>query len=95
MKLMNTKDLQKILADTEYFFEAEEEEVRAPCYRVNIDKDKEKFVFYIDKKEILAYPYEGFDLSCEPVLKTINEALVFLKSNNIKGLKRFLEMRKK
>lgn len=97
--MLNTGELQKVLETTlpDQFFSDDVDDVedfKAPCYQVNINKERKAFVFLIDQKELFSYPYEGFDLTYDTVMETIKKALAMVKNKDVSGLKEFLESRK-
>src|SRR5574339_334615 len=86
MKLVNTQDLQKMFDDSIEQPLENDNEFRAPCYQISVNKDKKSLIFLIDNKEMLIYPYKNIDNS----MNFLRTALSIFKQGDMKQLKKFL-----
>ncbi len=59
MKLVNSKDIKKIVedkADPGDLYNFLEEDLKSPCWEAKVDREEGKLKFLIDSKELLNYP---------------------------------------
>jgi hypothetical protein len=96
MKLMNSKDIGKILEDKADFndlFNFDEEDRASPCWEAKVDRDNDALVFLIDGKEILKSKLSK--LGYEPTVKDLTYYIQFLKQGKLRELSKELKIKGK
>ena len=85
MKLMNSKDIGKILEKDSDLFN---DELMSPCWQAFVDRENDLLLFLIDDKEVLRVP-----LSCVDGKITVEKLtyyIQFLREDRIKELSKEL-----
>jgi hypothetical protein len=97
MKLVNSKDIKKIVEDKSDpgdLYDFLEDELKSPCWQVNVDREDGKLRFLIDSKELMNYPLSKIDDE-DINLINISEWLQILRLEDSKLLKNKLKSIKK
>jgi hypothetical protein len=97
MKLVNSKNIKKIIEDKSDpgdLYNFLEEDLKSPCWQVNVDREDGKLRFLIDSKELMNYPLSKID-EADINLTNISEWLQILRSEDTKLLKDKLKSIKK
>ena len=97
MKLVNSKDIKKIVEDKSDpgdLYDFLEDELKSPCWQVNVDRETGKLRFLIDSKELMNYPLSKVDDE-DINLFNVSEWLQILRTEDTKLLKHRLKELKK
>jgi hypothetical protein len=64
MKLLNTKDLKRLLEESamefQDLFEARDE-TAGPCREIKVDKEQGRLVLLVDRRELMSQTFDKFD----------------------------------
>jgi len=91
--LVNSKDIKQIVddkSDPGDLYDFLEEELKSPCWEVNVDWENGKLRFLIDSRELMNYPLSKLNKD-DINLPNIYEWLQILKTEDIKLLRNTLK----
>lgn len=96
MKLINSKDIEKILDDNtdpiDVLDDFDESEHRNPCWEVRIDRSKNKMLFLVDKEEKFSVSLTKFK-SEDITVNLLASFIKLLRDGKMDELKKAIKMK--
>lgn len=93
MKLLNTKDLKRLLEEGAMEFQDlfdARDETAGPCREIKIDQERGRIVLLVDRRELMSQTLDKFDARSGLSLEQANTILLLWREGRMEELRLYL-----
>jgi hypothetical protein len=95
MKLLNTKDLKRLLEEGamefQDLFEAQDEMI-SPCREIKVDRERGRVVLLVDRRELMSQTFENLGIQGSFSLNQVDIILKLWREGKIEDLRLYLKL---